>query len=98
MQPMNEDQQSDSAWLSWDEVMRRVASLMHRQDFRTAQVEVDSFLARDTSPEIRSEALSVRADLKEEVGDLQSAREDLLSARSLVGPGYARYVQEISLG
>ena len=78
--------------------MRKIMALMRESDFRTAQAEVDSFLAKETSPEIRSEALSVRAYLKGEVGDLQAALEDLLNARSLIGADYARYVDEISIG
>jgi hypothetical protein len=54
-------------------------------------------LGGEINPEIRSDALGFRAHLKEELGDLGSASEDLRAARSLVAPGYARYVHELSL-
>ena len=95
---MTENQQSDLAWLGWIEVMRKVASFTQNGEFTTALSEIEAFLSRETRAELRSEALSLRADLKEQLGDLEAAKEDLLTARSLVGRSYMRYVQELSLG
>jgi len=84
--------------MGWVEVMRQVASLMRAGDLGTALSEVESFLSRETSPELRSDALGFSAHLKQQSGDLEGAEKDLLSARLLVGPTYGRYVQELGLG
>ena len=62
---MTENQKLDSAWIGWNEVMRKVASLMRGRDFAAALSEVEAFLARERNPELRSDALGMRADLRE---------------------------------
>jgi hypothetical protein len=94
---MTDDQRLDSQWKQWYEVMREGALLLSQGDADSALLAVDGVLGSEISPEIRSDALGFRALLKEELGDLEAASEDLRSARSLVGPGYARYVHELSL-
>lgn len=88
----------DLSWKNWTEVMRKVTSLMQKDDFRAALSEVETFLAQEDYPDIHSDALGMKASLKEELGDIQGAKQDLLVARSLIGPSYGRYVHEISLG
>lgn len=88
----------EAEWLIWNEVTRLVISLVGTEDFAEAREEVDRFLGADISPELRSVALGLRAEVREQLGDFGGAREDLLIAHSLVGPIYARYVHEISLG
>lgn len=95
---VNNDQQLDPQWQEWFEVMRKLASLMSKGDFSSALDEIETVLAGDATLEVRSDALGFRAHIKEQTGDLEAAMEDLLAARSLVGPGYARYVHELSLG
>lgn len=94
---MTDDQRLDSQWKQWYEVMREGALLLSQGDIHSALLAVDGVLDSEVSPEIRSDALGFRAHLKEELGDLEGASEDLRAARSLVGPGYARYVHELSL-
>jgi hypothetical protein len=95
---MTNDQDLDLAWKTWTGVMRKVTLLMQKDDFRDALSQVETFLACEDHAEIRSDALGMKANLKEELGDIQGAKEDLLLARSLIGPSYGRYVHEISLG
>ena len=82
----------------WHEVMRKVASLMQKRELAAAIFELDAFLSDERQPELRSDALGFRADLKQELGQLDSAKDDLLQARALVGPSYGRYVSELCLG
>lgn len=95
---MTNNQEIDLGWAGWTEVMRRVASLMQNHDLTAALSEVDAFLSRETRPELRSDALGFRADLREQLGQSEAAKDDLLLARSLIGPSYGRYVHELSLG
>lgn len=88
----------DASWDTWYQVMRSITSLMKQGDTKTALKEVDFFLLGDIAPEVESDALGMRADLKEQLEDLEGAKNDLLTARALVGPSYKRYVHELSLG
>jgi hypothetical protein len=95
---MNEDQQSEKAWLDWIEVQREAATLIRRGDHDAALSNVEAFLSRETNPELRSDALGFRADLKGRLGNIAGAKDDLITARTEVGPSYGRYVHELSLG
>jgi hypothetical protein len=81
----------------WDEVLRRVVGHMGTSDLRSALVELDAFLESDITAQVRSGALGFRAEVKQELGDLDSAEHDLHEAISLVGPSYSRYVHELGL-
>lgn len=63
----------------------------------TALAAVESFSAPKGIPDLRSEVLGFRADLKEMLGRVEAAKADFLTARSLVGATYGRYVHELSL-
>lgn len=95
---MNKPDDRDSAWLGWIEVQRRAAILISQGDRAAAFSEVEAFLSRERNPELRSDALGLRAQFKERAGDLQGAKEDLSTALSLIGPTYLRYVHELCLG
>lgn len=58
---------------------------------------VDAFLSREVGAQLRSDALGLRAELNNRLGNVDSAKRDLLLARSLTGPNYMRYVHELSL-
>jgi hypothetical protein len=92
-----QDQPTDPAQEAWFHVMRRLALLMIERNFAAALSEVQTFLGGEVGHEWRAEALAFRGDIKEEMGDLRGAKLDFSAARSLVGPGYAKYVHEISL-
>src|SRR5229473_3816977 len=98
MKQMANTENLDLAWMRWADVMRDASSLMGKRDFAAALAAVESFLAREAWSDLRSDALGFKADLQERLGDLEAAKEDLLTARSLVGATYARYVHELSLG
>jgi hypothetical protein len=87
-----------AAWQRWLQVTRTIASLMQKREFAAALSAVDQFLIEESDPELRSDALGFRADLRAQTGDLRAANEDLLAARSLTGATYLRYVHELSLG
>lgn len=93
---MNDDQ-LNSEWARWDEVMRSIAFHMSRNDFTSGLEKVNTFLFTTTIPEVQSSALGMRADIELELGYLDSAKEDLRAARSLIGPGFGRYVHELCL-
>src|SRR5256885_3809370 len=95
---VDNDQPLDPQWNEWFEVMRKLAPLMSKGDFSSALAEVETVLAGAANPGVQSDALGFRAHIRNQTGDLEAAMEDLLAARSLVGPGYARYVHELSLG
>ena len=88
----------DSAWESWMVVMRNVSSLVEKGDLTTALAAVESFSAPEGMPDLRSDVLGFRADLEERLGRVETAKADLLAARSLVAATYIRYVHELSLG
>jgi hypothetical protein len=91
------EHESDVRQANWYHVMRQVTSLMDR-DLRAALSMVEEFLSKEDRPDLRSDALGMRADLEVQLGELDRAKDDLLKARSLVAAGYARYVHEVSLG
>jgi hypothetical protein len=98
MKQMANAENPDLAWMRWADVMRDASSLIGKRDFAAALAAVESFLALEARSDLRSDALGFRADIQERLGDFEAAQEDLLTARSLVGATYARYVHELSLG
>ena len=78
-------------------MMRRIVPLINERKFPSAVSEVTAFLSREMIPEVRSDALGMRANLNEHTGDLEAAAQDLLTACSLVVSSYGRYVHELSL-
>lgn len=84
--------------LEWEETERSVARSMREGDYATAQSELDSFLSQPHDPEARSSALGYRALFREESGNLEGAKRDLLEARAFSRPlSYPRIVNEESL-
>jgi predicted negative regulator of RcsB-dependent stress response len=73
------------------------------KDAKGALVEIETFLSKDITPEVRSSALGMKGDIQADLGDVESARETLLAARALAGSGfgkgsaYGKYVHELSL-
>ena len=84
-------------WAAWDEVMRTVARMMEEHNFAIALQTVDRFLDPDLSVELRCSVLGMRAQLKEDLGDQEGAKADLVDAISLGAADVARYVNESSL-
>ncbi len=78
--------------------MLRIWSLMKDGELTEAISRIDAFLSLEADPEVRSAALGFRAHINERIGNIEEAQNDLLTARSLSGPNYQRYVQELSLG
>jgi len=95
---MNQNNDLSKAWVHWmDVVLREIVSLVQAGDYDRALIKIDGFLSHEKVPEFRSEALGFKAQIKEQLGDVDSAKEALLVARSPVGPCYTRYVHELSL-
>lgn len=81
------------------EAMRKAAGFVTQGNYIDAIITMDNFLSIDIDPETRSEALSFRASLKEDIGDYTSAKEDLLQAIQLSPElSYSRYTIELGLG
>jgi tetratricopeptide (TPR) repeat protein len=88
----------DEAWLAWYDELRKVTELQGRGDLRSAIALIDHYLASNPAPVIKSDALSFRAIALEDLGNLQAAKRDFLSAHALSQPAsYARYTIELSL-
>ena len=83
--------------MHWNEVQYSIALDLQSKDLVSALRKVNSFLAAQITPEIRSSALGMKAELEEELGQLENAKQTLLSARGLVGPGFGKYVHEFCL-
>lgn len=95
---MSADSEFDRSRNEWMIIQRRTATLVENGSFSEAISEIDRFLSSDASPELRSDALGFKADLHEQMGELQKATRELLEAHSLIGPTYVRYVHELRLG
>ena len=77
--------------------MLRVWPLVKEGQLTEAISHLDGFLSREMDPEVRSAALGFRAHIYERDGKIEEAQNDLLTARSLSGPNYQRYVHELGL-
>lgn len=95
---MDDIQHSDIEWANWMRVMREASLHLRQGSTRYALQVIESFVSTAMTPDVRSDVLGLRAQLKADLGEFTSAKGDLLQARNLVGPGYARYVHEVSLG
>lgn len=99
MSKMNINQETEVAWASWYEFLQKhVVTLMNNGDYDRALSQLDDYLAVERLPEVRSDAIAFRANLRKEMGDLEAAKTGYLEARSLVPPSYTRYVDELCLG
>jgi tetratricopeptide (TPR) repeat protein len=79
--------------------MRKALALKRQGDHTTAVSIINELLSKKMDDELHSEVLALRADLKEDIGEYEGAKEDLLDALSLIpGNSYARYTLELSLG
>jgi len=58
---------------------------------------VDDFLRNEMSGEVRGSALGMRAELKQESGNLEGALEDLLAALPLTEDAFSRHVHEFCI-
>lgn len=96
---MNINQESEVAWANWYEFLQKhVVTLMSIGDYHGALSQLDDYLAIERLPEVRSDAVAFRANVRKEMGDSEAAKMDYLEARSLVPPSYTRYVDELCLG
>ncbi len=96
---MSQPQSSEEKWREWIEVQKRAVRAMVQPDLGAAIDEVDEYLRREPEGDLRGEALGFRASLREDNGDLEEARQDLLAALSLRPPAsYQRYTLELALG
>ena len=78
--------------------MVRVRPLVEDGQLTEAISHVDAFLSLEVDSEVRSAALGFRAHLNERAGNIDEAQNNLLTARSLSGSSYQRYVHELGLG
>lgn len=79
--------------------MRRCLALTAQRDYDAALALMDEILSHELEHDLEAEALGFRASLKEDLGDYQHARDDLLAALSVSEEGsYMRYTFELSLG
>jgi tetratricopeptide (TPR) repeat protein len=79
--------------------MGKALALKHQNNYQAALSVINDFLSHTLDSEQRSEALSFRANLKEEIGQYEEASKDLLTALSLSKEGsYIQYTLELSLG
>jgi hypothetical protein len=93
-----QSERPDPVWMQWNEVQLSIALDIKRNDLDSALSKVDSFLATgERTPEIRSAALGMKAELQEDAGQLENAKQTLLVARDLVEPGLSKYVHEFCL-
>jgi hypothetical protein len=90
----NDDSAAQQAWL---ETMKEVSRLISARHFEAALHAVNRFLPHATGNELRASVLGMRASLKEELGHLDGAKEDLSMANSVIGPGFAKYVNECAI-
>lgn len=70
---------------------------MKEKNLTVALQQIDAFLQREMDTELRSSVLGMRAQLKEDLGDQEGAKADLLSAISIGDASFTRYVNESSL-
>jgi len=94
---MSSSEQTQASWEMWNTLYQSVAKHISSGELRLALAEVESFQPESADTELRSRILSEKAGLKSDLGDLSGAKKDWLLARSLIGPSFTRYVQEISL-
>ena len=78
--------------------MVQVFPLVENSKLTEAISHLDTFLSQEVNTEVRSAALGFRAHISERVGNIEEAQNDLLTAHSLSGPSYQRYVHELGLG
>lgn len=79
--------------------MRKALALKRQNNYEAALSVINDFLSHTLDSEQQSEALSFRANLKEEIGQYEEASKDLLTALSLSQEGsYIQYVLQLSLG
>jgi len=82
----------------WEQMQQRLTTAWHQGNLNAAMAEVDEALAQGT-PAVKGQALLYRAMIREEHGDLTSAKQDWTDAVTYCGEGsYGRYVAERSLG
>ncbi len=82
----------------WIAVQRTVVSMVKESRISEAIGELNLFISGGSKSEHKSDALGYRADLKQNAGDLEGARLDLLDAIKLLEPSYMKYVHELRLG
>lgn len=83
----------------WDEACASIAGSMRKGEYSGAISTVNRFLLCGPVRELRSQALSFRSLLKEKLGQLDAAMQDLRRAHSLTRPGsFGRYGCELGLG
>jgi len=93
-----DNQQSDAAWTRWYELLHSIGCDLTLKEKDSALSRIESFLAGEIDPEIRSEALGMKAEIREQAGQFEEAKQTLLAARKLVGPSFRRYAHELCLG
>ena len=80
-------------------LQRSVIALKRKKDFDSAHQVLDAFLRESSEPELRSEALALRAECYEEQGNRAAAEAALREAIDASTPSsYARFTLEITLG
>jgi hypothetical protein len=89
---------SDQEWLERLATFKAVPDLAKKRMCSSAMTMIEEYLSRNPPSDLRCDALSCKASLLEDQGDLGAARESLLAALPLTTGGYQRYTIELSLG
>jgi len=91
-----QDQRSTD-WNTWDAVMLSMIPFLNNKDFGSALNSVEDFMQRQLEDEVKSSALGMRAYLKENLGDVEGAKGDLMEAISLAPLSFGKHVNEVCL-
>lgn len=89
----------EKLWQEWNLVQMRCLKLMAKKDLTAALREINLFLNNTHPSDLQSETLAFRGLIREKMGDILSAKEDLLSAHSHSPQAtYQRYTIELTIG
>lgn len=80
---MSTQSSTEGEWLDWIEVQRASTLAWAADDLSEAIVIVNRFLIADPQMDLKRQAIGFRGSLYQELGDLNSAKEDFLGARNL---------------
>jgi tetratricopeptide (TPR) repeat protein len=84
---------------AWQEAQKVILSYLTAGDLARAEQEIEVFLGTEPHKRFRSEALALRATIREDRDDLDGAESDLLNAADLTTKAdYHRYTLALSLG
>jgi tetratricopeptide (TPR) repeat protein len=94
---MTDEAVLDAQWAAWHLLLKSILRLTNEGDHSAAIRLMDDFLRTETDAALRSSALGMRAEVKQESGDLDGALHDLLHAIPLAGDGFSKHVHEFCI-